>query len=188
MLWKQVLPVRPFTGPLLSGDTLIVAGVAAELHGYNTADGKPVGPTFALKGAENEEMLLAAPPHLTAQDSLILVTKGGQVRAVGSAGTPARAPAPAPSPGGKPCRTRHRRQRPTCRPRAPPALHREHVCHCAPAPPDLPDRPACARRWLPASASPLERARFGPNDADRGAGARRAIGARGDRRRRVCAQ
>ena len=44
MLWKQVLPVRPFTGPLLSGDTLIVTGVAAELHGYNTADGKSAGP------------------------------------------------------------------------------------------------------------------------------------------------
>jgi outer membrane protein assembly factor BamB len=110
MLWKQLLPGRPFTGPLLSGDTLIVSGVAAELHGYNTADGKSAGPAFALKGAENEEMLLAAPPHLTAQDSLILVTKGGQVRAVGSprpaAGTPSTPPAadapstPAPDSGG----------------------------------------------------------------------------------------
>jgi outer membrane protein assembly factor BamB len=95
MSWKQVLPVRPFTGPLLSGDTLIVAGVAAELHGYNTADGKSVGAPFTLKGAENEEMLLAAPPHLTAQDSLILVTKGGQVRAVGSP-APGAAPVSAP--------------------------------------------------------------------------------------------
>ena len=94
MEWKQVLPVRPFTGPLLSGETLIVAGVAAELHAYNTADGKPAGPPFALKGAENEGMLLAAPPHLTAQDSLILVTKGGQVRAVGSAPPAAAAGAP----------------------------------------------------------------------------------------------
>jgi outer membrane protein assembly factor BamB len=105
MVWKQVLPVRPFTGPLLSGDTLIVAGVAAELHAYNTADGKAAG-TFVLKGAENEEMLLAAPPHLTAHDSLILVTKGNQVRAVGSPvqtsppaapdtpATPASSPAP----------------------------------------------------------------------------------------------
>ena len=48
--------------------------------------------TFALKGAENEEMLLAAPPHLTAHDLLILVTKGGQVRAVGSGAAPAAAP------------------------------------------------------------------------------------------------
>ena len=94
MLWKQVIPVRPFTGPLLSGDTLIVSGTAAELHGYNAADGKPAGAPFALKGAENEEMLLAAPPHLTAQDSLILVTRGGQVRAVGSSSA---APPAAPS-------------------------------------------------------------------------------------------
>ena len=91
MLWKQVLPVRPFTGPLLSGETLIVSGVAAELFGYSTSDGKRVG-AFTLKGAENEEMLLAAPPHLTAQDLLILVTKGGQVRAVGSSQAPAEAP------------------------------------------------------------------------------------------------
>ena len=63
--------------------------------------------TFALKGAENEEMLLAAPPHLTAQDLLILVTKGGQVRAVGSSGAadaeapaaPNAPPADAPDPG-----------------------------------------------------------------------------------------
>jgi outer membrane protein assembly factor BamB len=98
MVWKQVLPVRPFTGPLLSGETLIVAGVAAELYAYNAADGKPAG-TFALKGAENEEMLLAAPPHLTAQDLLILVTRGGQVRAVGTRpAAPEAPPTPPDSP------------------------------------------------------------------------------------------
>ena len=102
MIWKQVLPVRPFTGPLLSGETLIVSGVASELYGYNTRDGKRAGP-FALKGAENEEMLLAAPPHLTSQDSLILVTKGGQVRAIGSStAAPPEAPAAAPPPDAPP--------------------------------------------------------------------------------------
>ena len=35
MMWKQVLPFRPFTGPLMSGETLIVAGVAAQLHAIN---------------------------------------------------------------------------------------------------------------------------------------------------------
>ena len=101
MVWKQVLPVRPFTGPLLSGQTLIVSGVAARLYAYNTSDGKPAG-SHELKGAENEEMLLAAAPHLTEQDSLILVTRGGQVRAVGTPVAPAApapaAPAPAPVP------------------------------------------------------------------------------------------
>jgi outer membrane protein assembly factor BamB len=92
MAWKQVLPVRPFrTGPILSGQTLIVSGVAAHLHGYNAQDGKAVG-NHEVKGAESEEMLLAAPPHLTAQDSLILITRGGQVRALGAAPAPAAAP------------------------------------------------------------------------------------------------
>ena len=94
MIWKQVLPVRPFTGPLLSGETLIVSGIAAQLYAYSAADGKAIN-HFELKGAENEEMLLAAPPHLTAQDVFILVTRGGQVRAVGSA---AAAPADNPPP------------------------------------------------------------------------------------------
>ncbi len=84
MLWKRVLPMRPFTGPLLSGQTLIMAGVASELRAYSSIDGKPVGDPFIVKGAENEEMLLVAAPHLTAQDLLILVTKGGQVRGIGS--------------------------------------------------------------------------------------------------------
>ena len=94
MEWKKVLPVRPFTGPLLSGNTLIVSGVAARLHAYNATDGKDAG-NHEVKGAENEEMLLAAPPHLSAQDSLILVTKGGYVRALGS--RPAATPDAAPS-------------------------------------------------------------------------------------------
>ena len=98
MIWKQVLPVRPFTGPLLSEDTLIVAGIASQLYAYNTADGKPID-NFELKGAENEEILLAAPPRLTAQDLFILVTRGGQVHAIGSSTAPAPEAPAAAEPG-----------------------------------------------------------------------------------------
>src|SRR6185436_10158766 len=62
--WKRVLPMRPSSGPLLSGNTVIVTGLAAELHAYTTPDGMPAG-DFVLKGTEGEEMQLAAPPHLT---------------------------------------------------------------------------------------------------------------------------
>lgn len=103
MQWKALLPMRPFTGPLLSGQTLIVAGVASELRGYSSIDGKQVG-EIIVKGAESEEMLLAAPPHLTPQDLLILITKGGQVRALGSAPPPA-ADASASAPGAAPADT-----------------------------------------------------------------------------------
>jgi outer membrane protein assembly factor BamB len=99
MLWKRVLPMRPFTNPILSGNILIVSGVASELRAYSAVDGKDVG-NHVVKGAENEEMLLAAPPHLTANGFLILVTKGGQVRALGTqTGPPAAAPPPAPVDG-----------------------------------------------------------------------------------------
>jgi outer membrane protein assembly factor BamB len=95
MLWKRVLPMRPFTGPLISGQTLIMPGVASELRAYSTIDGKPIpNGEFVVKGAENEEMLLAAPPFLTPQDLIVLVTKGGQVRGIGSKPEGAAPPAP----------------------------------------------------------------------------------------------
>ena len=86
MHWKRVLPMRPSTGPLFGGNTLIVSGVAAELHAY-TPDGLPVG-DFVLLGSRGEEMQLAAPPHLTPQDLLIILTKSGQIRALTSATPP----------------------------------------------------------------------------------------------------
>jgi len=106
MIWKRVLPMRPFTGPILSGETLIVPGVAAELHGYNARNGQPQpSGDFSVKGAENEEMLLAAPPFLVSEDLLILLTRGGQVRGVGSKAAPEAAPgAPPPNPAGAPAK------------------------------------------------------------------------------------
>jgi outer membrane protein assembly factor BamB len=96
MLWKVVLPMRPFTGPLLIGDTLVVSGVAAELRAYSTIDGKATG-SYVLKGAENEEVLLAAPPYLTSQNLFILTTKGGKLHGVGPSAKPAAAEAPGPA-------------------------------------------------------------------------------------------
>jgi outer membrane protein assembly factor BamB len=101
MLWKRVLPMRPLSGPILVGETLIVSGVAAELRGYSVLDGKPVGAEFVVKGAEDEEMLLASPPHLTAHDVIVMVMKGGQVRAVHSPPAPPPADA-APRPDAAP--------------------------------------------------------------------------------------
>jgi outer membrane protein assembly factor BamB len=84
MVWKKVLPMRPSSGPVMSGNILIVAGVAMELRAYGTVDGQPAG-NFALKGAQGEELTLAAPPHLSPQDLLIITTKSGQLHALTSA-------------------------------------------------------------------------------------------------------
>jgi outer membrane protein assembly factor BamB len=96
MIWKQVLPMRPFTGPLLSGESLIVSGVASDVRAYSTADGKQTG-AHVLKGAESQEILLATPPYLTSQGLLILTAKNGQVHALGST-PPADAAPPAVAP------------------------------------------------------------------------------------------
>ena len=78
--------MRPATGPLLTGWTVIVAGSAAELHAYSSEfSGSPLG-ELILRSPQNQEMQLAAPPHLTTDDTLILVTKGGEMQ--GSIGSP----------------------------------------------------------------------------------------------------
>ncbi|MCM3881812.1 MAG: PQQ-binding-like beta-propeller repeat protein [Vicinamibacterales bacterium] len=88
LYWKSSLPMRPSSGPLLSGTLLIVPGFTAELHAYSTVDGNPAG-DFVLRGTQSEELQLAAPPHLTSDEVIIIVTKNGQVEAL--AGSP---PAP----------------------------------------------------------------------------------------------
>jgi outer membrane protein assembly factor BamB len=89
LVWKKGLSMRPSSGPLLTGNLLVVAGLAAELHGYSTVDGTAAG-NFELRGAQGEELQFAAPPHLTAGDTIIIVTKNGQMSAL------VAGPAPAP--------------------------------------------------------------------------------------------
>jgi len=82
--WKDSLPLRPTSGPLKAGDTLIVTGIAPSMRGYQAADGKAAGEIAA--GGE-----LAAPPHLHGTDAtpvpiVIAVTrdiaKGATVSAI----------------------------------------------------------------------------------------------------------
>ncbi len=80
--WQKSLPMRPATGPVLTGWTLIVASSVAELHAYSTEfNGAPLG-ELTLLSEQKQEMQLAAPPHLTADDTLVLITKSGQMQAL----------------------------------------------------------------------------------------------------------
>jgi hypothetical protein len=114
LFWKRAIPMRPSSGPILTENLLIVPGLAAELHGYAIADGAPAG-DFELKGSQGEELQLAAMPHLTTKKTIVILTKNGQLQALGTtpaAGAPAAVPAAAPAtapvgtpvtaPGGKP--------------------------------------------------------------------------------------
>jgi outer membrane protein assembly factor BamB len=55
--WMRPLPFRPSTGPVKAGGTLVVAGQAPTLRGYNVADGTAAGEIQAPPEA-------AAPPHV----------------------------------------------------------------------------------------------------------------------------
>ena len=86
--WQTSLPMRPSIGPILTGWTLLVTGSAAELHGYSSEfNGTVLGDPVVLRSAENQETQLAGPPHLTADTTLVLITKGGQMQAL--TGSPA---------------------------------------------------------------------------------------------------
>jgi outer membrane protein assembly factor BamB len=97
--WKAALPMRPTSGPLKAGDSVIVAGIASML-GYQAADGKAAGEIPAAGD-------LAAPPHLQGTEAapvpiVIAVTrdiaKGATVSAISRAIEPALAPiAPLPN-------------------------------------------------------------------------------------------
>ena len=83
MRWQKPLPMRPSTGPLLTGWTVLVAGSPAELQGYSSEfNGAPVGDPFVLKSADNQEAQLASPPYLMADATLVLITKGGLMQAL----------------------------------------------------------------------------------------------------------
>jgi outer membrane protein assembly factor BamB len=55
--WKRALPLRPRSGPLLAGETLIVGGLGPSLRAYSTLTGAPAG-ELSLPAD------LAAPPHV----------------------------------------------------------------------------------------------------------------------------
>jgi outer membrane protein assembly factor BamB len=55
--WIRPLPLRPTTGPVRAGGTIVVSGLVPPLRGYNLKDGTPAGEIQAT--AE-----IGAPPHV----------------------------------------------------------------------------------------------------------------------------
>lgn len=93
--WRRQLTFRPSTGPLLTGDTVIVAGVAAELRAFSARTGAPAG-ELALKSEQGDELQLAAPPTLVEGNPapMIILTRDGRMEGLG--------PPPPPQPAEKP--------------------------------------------------------------------------------------
>lgn len=55
--WKSPLPLRPASGPVKAGETIVVTGIAPTLRAYKAKDGKAAG-DLAASGE------IAAPPHV----------------------------------------------------------------------------------------------------------------------------
>jgi outer membrane protein assembly factor BamB len=92
--WHEPLPVRPSGGPLVVGDMVFVAGVAAEVLAYRADTGASAGKSSAPAD-------LAAPPQLIpsevpAMTSIALVTRGGVFMLVARRIEPRPTPLPYP--------------------------------------------------------------------------------------------
>jgi outer membrane protein assembly factor BamB len=73
--WHQPLSVRPSGGPLVLGEVVVIAGVAAEVHGFRASTGDPVGKSESPADlASPPQLVPAAAPPLTA---VALVTRAG---------------------------------------------------------------------------------------------------------------
>ena len=73
--WHEQLPMRPSGGPLVVGDLVVVAGVAAEVHVYRVLTGDEAGKSESQADLASAPQLVPADvPALTA---VALVTRGG---------------------------------------------------------------------------------------------------------------
>jgi outer membrane protein assembly factor BamB len=73
--WHEQLPMRPSGGPLVVGDLVVVAGVAAEVHAYHVRTGDEAGKSESQADLASAPQLVPADvPALTA---VALVTRGG---------------------------------------------------------------------------------------------------------------
>jgi outer membrane protein assembly factor BamB len=93
--WKRTLPLRPLSGPVRSGDTLIVSGIAPMLRVYFLKDGAPAGEMAA------DGELASAPyalPEAEAPTVLVVtrnIEKGAMLASFSRVAAPAPAAAPA---------------------------------------------------------------------------------------------
>lgn len=73
--WHEQLPMRPSGGPLVVGEFVVVAGVAAEVHIYTAMTGAPAGKSESPADLASAPQLVPADvPALTA---VAMVTRGG---------------------------------------------------------------------------------------------------------------
>ena len=73
--WHQPLPVRPSGGPLVVGEVVVVAGVAAEIHAYRAQTGEPAGKSESPADLASAPQLV--PAEVPALTAIAMVTRGG---------------------------------------------------------------------------------------------------------------
>jgi outer membrane protein assembly factor BamB len=73
--WHQQLPMRPSGGPLVVGDVVVVAGVAAEVHAYRVLTGDEAGKSESQADLASAPQLV--PGDVPALTAVAMVTRGG---------------------------------------------------------------------------------------------------------------
>ncbi len=78
--WRKDLPTRPATGPVVADRTVIVAGIAPELHGFGALDGKAAGQYVAAGEFAGAPLFRVAAP--APEPAVIVVSRDGSVSAL----------------------------------------------------------------------------------------------------------
>lgn len=76
--WKTGLPLRPSGGPLIIGESVVVAGVSAEVRLYHVEDGKETGHFEAPTELAAAPQLLPGP--VPALSAVLLLTRSGELQ------------------------------------------------------------------------------------------------------------
>ena len=92
--WRQPLPMRPSGGPLVVGDVVVVAGVAAEVRAYQAQTGDEAGKSESQADlASAPQLVPAEAPPLTA---IALMTRSGVFMMLGRRVEPSATALPYP--------------------------------------------------------------------------------------------
>ncbi len=78
--WRKDVPTRPAVGPMLAGDTVIIAGVAPELDGFNVVDGAAAGQYLADGEFAGPPLLRF--PTAPGEPAVIVPSREGKVTAL----------------------------------------------------------------------------------------------------------
>ena len=78
--WRKALPTRPAGGPVVADQTVVIAGIAPELHGFGAPNGESIGSYTSENDFAGPPLFRVGAPVTEA--AVVLVSRAGVVQAL----------------------------------------------------------------------------------------------------------